>query len=71
MLLWGQPRGSLQEKDSANMFTGYIATSQSQEFFKLLSSCHFYSYVMDGSTDRGTVENEPMYCHKHDTKEVI
>ena len=36
--------------------SGYLATTQHQEFLESLSSSHFYSFLMDGSTDKGNVE---------------
>ena len=56
-----------RNRDSACNFVHYIAESQRQEdFHHQLSSCHFYSLLMDGSVDKGQVENELMvilYCN--------
>lgn len=53
-------------KDAACSFVHYIAESQRQQFLsRLKSSCHFYSILMDGSVDKGRVENELfliMFC---------
>lgn len=54
-------------KDSAKNFTHYIAESQRHYFIDLLSKTHFYSFLMDGSTDAGKVEDELvviMFCTK-------
>ena len=45
-------------KDSAKLFSHYIAEGQRQELFKSLSTSCFYSFLMDGSTDKGNVEDE-------------
>ena len=45
--------------ESAKAFTGFIAKSQCQGFLNILSSNnHFYSLLMDGTTDAGNVEEE-------------
>ena len=43
---------------SAKQFTHYIAQSQRQQFLQDLSSKKFYSFLMDGSTDSGKIEQE-------------
>ena len=56
-------------KDSAKSFTHYIAESQRQEFHRTLSSAHFYSFLMDSTTDAGNIEDELiviLYCEKDD-----
>ena len=45
-------------KDSAKMFTHCIAESQRTAFLQCLSTTHFYSFLMDGTTDAGKVEDE-------------
>ena len=63
-----------QIRESARTFVHYIAESQRQQFYHSLSSCHFYSFLMDGSTDRGKVENELVvipYCQKDDIAEEV
>ena len=45
-------------KDSANVFSHYIAEGQHQELLESLSTSRFYSFLIDGSTDRGNVEDE-------------
>ena len=47
-----------KNRDSARNFVHYIAESQRQQLLTSLSSCHFYSILMDGSVDKGRVENE-------------
>lgn len=56
-------------KDSSKSFTHFIAESQSNAFIQSLSTAHFYSILMDGTTDAGTVEDELvviMTSHKDD-----
>ena len=45
-------------KDSTKTFTHFIAESQRSAFLQSLSTTHFYSFLMDGSTDAGKVEDE-------------
>lgn len=45
-------------KDSAKSFTHFIAESQRSAFIQSLSSAHFFSFLMDGTTDSGEIENE-------------
>jgi len=50
---------------SAQTFTHYIAESQRQSFLESFSISNFYSFLMDGSTDAGNVEDELVlvqYC---------
>ena len=47
-----------KNQDSARNFIHYIAESQRQQLQVSLASHHFYSVLMDGSTDKGRVENE-------------
>ena len=49
---------SYKTKDSAKLFSHYIAEGQLQELLEVLSTRRFYSFVMDGSTDKGNVEDE-------------
>ena len=62
-------------KDSAKNFTHYIAESQRLQFIgNTLSECRFYSFLMDGSTDAGNVEDELiiiMYSRKDVAKEEV
>lgn len=55
-------------QESAKKFTAYIARSQKHAFLsKLFSESHFYSSLMDGSTDAGNVEDELIvlaYCNR-------
>ena len=61
--------------DSAKSFTGFIATSQCQGFLHSISSgSHFFSLLMDGTTDAGNVEDELiaiLYCTKNDVSQQI
>ena len=45
-------------KDSAKQFTHYIAESQQRAFVQSLSTVRFCSFLMDGSTDPGNIEDE-------------
>ena len=50
---------------SAQTFTHYIAESQRQSFLENFSTLNFYSFLMDGFTDAGNVEDELVlvqYC---------
>ncbi len=49
---------SYATKDSAKLFTHYIAESQRTAFMESLSTAHFYSFLMDGTTDAGNIEDE-------------
>ena len=50
--IWGMP------KDSARLFSHYIAQSQQEEFQEKFTSSHFSSFLMDSSTDKGNIEDE-------------
>ena len=43
---------------SVKLFTHFIAESHRQHFLRVLSQNKFYSFLMDGSTDAGKVEQE-------------
>ena len=63
-----------KNRDSARNFVHYIAESQKREFHLSLSSCHFYSLLMDGSADKGRVENELfviLFCKQDDTLQEV
>lgn len=45
-------------KDSAKTFTHFIAHTKRQTFIQASSAAHFYSFIMDRSTDAGKVEDE-------------
>lgn len=65
---------SYATKDSAKSFTHYIAQSQRQDFQHSLRSSHFYSFLMDSTTDAGNIEDELiviLYCEKDDTASEI
>ncbi len=49
---------SYATKDSAKSFTHYIAKVQRSAFIESLSTTHFYSFLMDGTTDAGNIEEE-------------
>ena len=50
--------GVVKNRDSAHNFVHYIAESQRQHLYTTLASSHFYSILMDSSTDKERVENE-------------
>ena len=60
---------------SAKTFTHYIAESQHQTFLESLSaSSNFYSFLMDGSTDAGNVEDKLVlvqYCAQDDATQEM
>ena len=59
---------------SAQTFTHYIAEAQRQSFLDKLSTSNFYSFLMDGSTDAGNVEDELVlvqYCTQDDTAQEM
>ena len=61
-------------KDSAKTFTHYIAKSQRQAFLHTFATVHFYSFLMDGSTDAGNVADELiaiLYCLKDDEAQEV
>lgn len=63
-----------KNKDSARNFVHYIAESQRQELHGSLSSRLFYSILMDGSVDKGRVEDELMvilFCQRDDTSQEV
>ena len=45
-------------KDSGKIFSHFIAEAQSHNFLQSLSSSKFYSFLMDGSTDKENVEED-------------
>ena len=61
-------------KDSARLFTTYIAQHQRNSFMAILSKAHFFNFLMDGSTDAGNVEDEIfvlLHCFKDDKSEEM
>ena len=63
-----------KNRDSARNFIHYIAESQRQQLRSKLSTCHFFSMLMDGSTDKGKVENELfviLFCACDDTQQQM
>ena len=60
--------------DSACNFVHYIAKNQRQQLRVSLASRHFYSFLMDGSTDKDRVENELfviLFCKQDDTLQEV
>ena len=63
-----------KNRDAPRNFVHYIAEAQRHEFHRSLSSQHFYSILMDGSTDKGRVENELfviLFSKKDDVMEEV
>ena len=59
---------------SAKTFTHYIAESQQQCFLESLLTFNFYSFLMDGSTDAGNIEQELVmieYCNQDDVTQEM
>ena len=51
--------------DSAKSFTSFIATCQRNDFLGKLKCCHFYSILMDGTTDLGNKEEIVAMVFRH------
>ena len=65
---------SYKTKDSAKNFTHYITIVQRQQFFQSLQGVSFYSFIVDGSTDAGRIEDEivmMMFCKRNEKAEEI
>ena len=59
---------------SARSFTHFIAESQRRSFIHSLANTHFISFLMDGTTDAGKIEDElvvALYCKKDDVSKEI
>ena len=59
---------------SAKSFTHYIAQSQRNHFVRSLSKSHYFSFLMDGTTDSGKVEDELvviLHCKQDDVVKEI
>ncbi|KAL5502949.1 hypothetical protein EMCRGX_G009811 [Ephydatia muelleri] len=60
--------------DSAKSFTSFIAACQRNDFLGKLKYCHFYSILMDGTTDLGNKEEEivaMVYCYKNEVAQEM
>ena len=59
--------------DSAKSFTSFIATCQRNDFLGNLKGCHFYSILMDGTTDLGNKEEivAMVYCYKNEVAQEM
>ena len=58
-----------KNRDTARNFIHYIAESQRKHLYTTLASSHFYSILINSSTDNGRVENELfviLFCEKDD-----
>ena len=54
---------------SCQLFTHYIAQSQREGFVKAFSNKRFFSFMMDGTTNSGNLEDElivVLYCQRDD-----
>ena len=60
-------------KDSAKMFSHVIAEAQCHDFLQSLSSSKYHSFLMDGFTDQGNVEEMIviLHCTKNTMAEEI
>ena len=73
----GVELGSLYKTpDSARLFTHFIAESQRERFRLSLSTSNtpFFSFLLDGSTDAGNIEQElvfMLFCYKDDNAKEI
>ena len=47
-----------KNRDAARIFAHYIAESQRQNLQNSITSCIFYSVLMDDSVDKGKIEHE-------------
>ena len=59
---------------SAKSFTHFIAESQRKSFIHSLADTHFVSFLMEGTTDAGKVEDElvvALYCRKDDVSKEV
>ena len=59
---------------SAKSFTHFIAQSQCDHFVRSPSNSHYFSFLMDGTTDSGKVEDElvvVLYCKQDDVVKEI
>ena len=59
---------------SAKSFTHYIAQSQRDSFVSSLTNLHYFSFLMDGTTDSGKVDDELvviLYCKQDDVAKEI
>ena len=61
-------------KDSVRIFTRYITQHQRSCFMATFNKANYFSFLMDGSTDAGNVEDEVfvlLHCFKDDKNEEI
>ena len=65
---------SYKRSDCAQQFTYYIAEGQRNVFQQSLSQVNFFSFLMDGSTDAGNIEQEMvfvLYCKRDDKAKAV
>ena len=62
-----------KSRENAKHITHYIAESQRKRFMDSLSAVNFYSFLMDGTTDAGRIEDKliaVLHCIKDDSNEL-
>ena len=65
---------SYKRSDCAKQFTYYIAEAQRSVFLQSLSQVNFFSFLMDGSTDAGNIEQEMIFvlhCKRDDKAKMM
>jgi len=65
---------SYTNERSGRTFVHYIAEARRQELAKKVVSAKFYSLLIDGSTDKGNIDNEAVltvWCDSNGTDEKI
>ena len=65
---------SYKRSESAKQFTYYIAEAQRSMFLQSLLQVNFFSFLMDGSTDAGNIEQEMIfviYCKRDDKAKMM
>ena len=65
---------SYKRSESAKQFTYYIAEAQRSMFLQSLSQVNFFSFLIDGSTDAGNIEQEMifvLYCKRDDKAKIM
>ena len=66
--------GSNINEQSGRTFVHYIAEAKRQDLLKKIVSAKFYSLLIDGSTDKGNVDNEAVltvWCDPNGSDEKI
>ena len=58
-----------RNNNSGGVFIDYISESIAEELKQKLTKAHFYSVLVDGSTDSAISENEAVFVVKQDVTE--